>query len=78
MQQKHVEPYILGHMPYAPYVCQAEVASIIGGGAPPWITENIITMKPQAAGPQWASKELNMVLTQFKNGFHLHPNADPK
>ena len=37
MQQKHVEPNILGHMPYAPYVCQAAGASIIG--TPPWITE---------------------------------------
>ena len=35
MQRKHVEPHILGHMPYTPYVCQAEGASIIGGGAPP-------------------------------------------
>ena len=42
------------------------------------LPKGIITMKPQAAGPQWTPKELKMVLTQFKNGFHLHPNADPK
>ena len=34
MQQKHVESNMLGHMPYALYVCQAAGASINGGGAP--------------------------------------------
>ena len=35
----------------------------------------LLVWGPQAAGPQWAPKELKMVLTLFKNGFHLHPNA---
>ena len=29
------------------------------------LPKGIITMKPQVAGPQWAPKELKMVLTQF-------------
>ena len=28
-----------------------------------------------AAGPQWTPKELTLVLTLSKNGFHLHQNA---
>ena len=42
------------------------------------LPKGIITMKPQVADPQWAPKEMKIVLTQFRNGFHLHPNADLK
>ena len=42
------------------------------------LPKGTITMEPQAAGSQWGPKELKMVLTQFKNGFHLHLNADPQ
>ena len=38
MQQMQVWFNILGHVPYVP-CCQAAGASIIGGGAPSWITE---------------------------------------
>ena len=76
MQQKHVEPNILGNRSYAPYECQAAGAIIIDGGAPSWITEmhyyyGVAGCRPAVQEP----KELKMVLTQFKNGFHLHPNA---
>ena len=39
------------------------------------LPKSTITMRPQATGPQWAPKELKIVLTLFKNGFHSHPNA---
>ena len=39
------------------------------------LPKRTITMGPQAAGPQWVPKEFKMVLTLFKNGFHLHPNV---
>ena len=29
----------------------------------------------QAASPQWAPKELKMMLRLFRKGFHSHPNA---
>ena len=59
-------------MPYAPYVCQA---SIIGGSRREIPKGTITIIGPQASGPQWAPRELKMVLTLFKNGFQLHPNA---
>ena len=50
----------------------------IDGGAPRRdreLPKGTITMGPQAAGSQWTPRELKMVLTLFKNGLHLHPNA---
>ena len=44
MQQKHVKPTILGHMPYASYVCQTAGASIIGGGVRRELPKCIITI----------------------------------
>ena len=65
------------------HVCLAAGASIIGGGAASWITERhyyyagIVTLlAPTAAAcPQWAPKELRMLLALLKNGFHLHLNS---
>ena len=57
------------------YVRQAAGASIMAGAPRHKLPKGTITMGPQAAGPRWAPRELKMVLTLFKNGFHSHPNA---
>ena len=91
MQQKQIWPNILRRMPYALYMCVSWTsgASIIGGGAPSWITKihyyrklqaagcrlQAAGCRLQAAGPQWVPKELKMALSLFKNGSHLYPNA---
>ena len=66
-------------MLYASYVCQTAGTGIIGGGAPSRITEKHLLWGSQAASPQsrpqWAPKELKMVLRLFKNGLHSLPIA---
>ena len=78
MQQKHVEPNILGHMPYAPYGCPAAGASIIGGGAPSWITERHYYYEAAGCRPAVGAKRVENGVNAIQKWVYLHPNTDPK
>ena len=78
MQQKHVEPNNLGHMPYAPYMCQAAGASIIGGGAPSWITERHYYYEAAGCRPAVGAKRVENGVNAIQKWVPFTPKCRPQ